>query len=124
MPLPRVIFVVDDEPILGRTVVRILRDPAYAMHVFDDPLVALASIDESRPDLVISDHEMPQMTGLDLLRKIRARRPEVRTVMLSGGPLGDQVRAAVARGEIDRLVQKPCLNETLRAVVRELLGSS
>ena len=64
------------------------------------------------------------MTGLDLLRKIRARRPEVRTVMLSGGPLGDQVRAAVARGEIDRLVQKPCLNETLRAVVRELLGSS
>lgn len=119
----RVIFVVDDEPVLLRLLVRVLRNPFYEVHVFENPLEALAKIDELHPELVISDNEMPKMKGFDFLRKVRAERPGIRTLMLTGGYIGDHIRTAVADGEIDYLLGKPWLDDQLRNTVRELLVS-
>lgn len=119
----RVIFVVDDEPMLRRTLVRVLRNRSDEVHVFENPLEALAKMDELRPELVISDNEMPKMKGFDFLRKVRAERPGIRTLMLTGGYIGDHIRAAVSGGEIDRLLEKPWQDDQLRDTVRELLES-
>jgi len=110
---PVILTVDDDVPVL-RAVERDLR----ARYGADYRIVAASSGGEAveavrqltlrgaTVALFIVDQRMPQMTGLDLLRKIRARRPEVRTVMLSGGPLGDQVHSGagewLARGRRQR----------------------
>jgi DNA-binding NtrC family response regulator len=117
----RIIFVVDDEAMLCRALVRVLRNPLYELHVFENPIEALAKMDELRPELVVSDNEMPKMKGFDFLRKLRAERPGVRTLMLTGGHIGEQFRAAVAGGEIDHLLEKPWLDDQLRNSVHELL---
>ena len=120
---PRVIFVVDDEEMLRRVLVRVLDDPCYVVHVFENPRAALARIDELGPELIISDNEMPKMKGFDFLRRVRAERPGIRTLLLTGGYLGDHVHAAVAGGEIDHLLEKPWLDAELRGTVRMLLES-
>jgi len=119
----RVIFVVDDEAMLRRALVRVLRNPSYVVHVFENPVEALAKIDELHPDLVISDNEMPKMKGFDFLRKVRVERPGIGALMLTGGYIGGHIRTAVAGREIDRLLEKPWLDDQLRNTVRELLES-
>ncbi len=117
-----VIFVVDDDVEVRRALVRLLRDSDYVLHVFPNPVEALERIDELAPDLIISDNEMPKMTGLEFLKKVRGERPEIRTLMLTSGRSGELIHEARAAGDIDKLVQKPWHSEPLRAAVRELLG--
>jgi CheY-like chemotaxis protein len=118
-----VIFVVDDEELLRRAIARVLRNPSYVVYFFENPVEALARIDELRPVLIISDNMMPKMTGFDFLRRVRAERPATRTLMLTGGYIADEVRASVATGEIGRLIVKPWMDDVLGATVRELLES-
>jgi CheY-like chemotaxis protein len=125
----RVIFIVDDEELVRRSVQRTLHlfvrraGLSIDIHQFENPLDALAQIDKLRPDVIISDNSMPKMTGFDFLREVRSKWPSVRTMMLSGGIAGKDIRAAAAAGQIDKLLQKPWDNEELCTVVRDLLGS-
>jgi two-component system C4-dicarboxylate transport response regulator DctD len=122
MKQPKVIFVVDDEAMLRRALARVLGHADYQVHYFENPVEALGRIDELRPALIISDNMMPKMTGFDFLRKIRAERPEIRTLMLTGGCLGDEIRASVAAGEIDCLLEKPWVDDTLIETAQQLLA--
>ncbi len=116
----KVIFVVDDEAMLLRALARVLRDPDYHIFYFESPVEALTRIDELKPVLIVSDNSMPGMTGFDFLRKVRADRPTIRTLMLTGGYIGAEIRASVAAGEIDRLIEKPWDGDLLRKTLREL----
>jgi CheY-like chemotaxis protein len=118
-----VIFVVDDDLEVRRALVRLLRDSDYVLHVFQNPVDALERIDELAPDLIISDNEMPKMTGLEFLKKVRGERPAIRTLMLTSGRSGGPIHDARAAGQIDKLIQKPWHSEPLRAAVRELLST-
>jgi CheY-like chemotaxis protein len=118
-----VIFVVDDEPFLRRAMGRVLCSTSYVVHYFANPIEALARIEELCPALIISDNAMPKMTGFDFLRKVRAERAAVLTLMLTGGCIGDEIRASVRAGEIDALLEKPWVDAVLRATVRGLLES-
>jgi len=124
----RVIFVVDDEVMVRRSLHRALRHVLNGhgvdIHLFEHPLDALAKIKELSPDLIISDNSMPKMTGFDFLRKVRVRWPSIRTLMLTGGCIGYEIRDSVATGEIDILLEKPWLNEELCKNVREILGAN
>ncbi|MBI4703923.1 MAG: response regulator [Deltaproteobacteria bacterium] len=116
-----VVFVVDDEALVRRALLRALRDGARELHGFEHPVAALAEIDRLRPELVVSDNQMPHVSGVDFLRHLRAARPEIRTLMVTGGEIGGDIRAAVAAGAIDRLLAKPWREAELRAAVCELL---
>lgn len=122
MRRPLVIFVVDDEAMLRRAVGRLLRDPDYQVYYFENPVEALGQIDSLAPALIISDNMMPKMTGFDFLRKVRTERPTIRTLMLTGGYIGEEIRAAVATNEVDCLLEKPWVDATLCETVRALLA--
>jgi DNA-binding response OmpR family regulator len=74
-------------------------------------------------DVVVLDKEIPDLNGLDLLRELRARLPDVRLVFLTafGGSL--VARAARKRGA-DRYLDKPVRLDDLVATVRAVLGAS
>jgi CheY-like chemotaxis protein len=58
---------VDDEPALCRVFRLILRRTGATVHAFTNPVEALAFIEQTAVDVIISDYRMPEMTGLELL---------------------------------------------------------
>ena len=70
------ILVVDDSRVMRTIVNRTLRQAGFEAHPVseaEDGLVALAAIEADPPGLVLSDWNMPEMTGIELLRELRSR---------------------------------------------------
>jgi CheY-like chemotaxis protein len=82
---PYVLFV-DDDPTIATIFTRLFqrRVPAILLIVFNSATEALALLNQHKADLVITDHTMPDMTGLAFVRKLRACGAALPIVMLSG----------------------------------------
>ena len=79
----RIVFV-DDEPDLCAAAADWLDASGFDIATFTDPAVALGSIEIANCDCVVSDMRMPGISGLELLRNIRGRDPELPVVLLTG----------------------------------------
>ena len=72
---------------------------------------------ECRPDLVISDHLMPEIEGAEFLREVAERCPASYRVMLSGGvSVGDMI-GKIGSGIIQMFVAKPWREQTMRRML-------
>lgn len=118
-----VLFIIDDEPQVLRALQRIFEQEGYRVYVFENALDAWKAIARKRPDLVISDNYMPKIEGPAFLREIRKTRPGVRTVLLTGGFINEEIKSAVATREIDAIIQKPWDLSELIAQIRELVAT-
>lgn len=78
-------FIEDDEDQL-QIVPRVLGRLGYAVHSFRQAKDALQAMDEKgmRPDLVLTDYDMPGMNGLELARVLKTRYPDLPLIMFSG----------------------------------------
>jgi CheY-like chemotaxis protein len=79
------ILVVDDEPSIRETARVILEGEGYEVLTAADGLEGLHSLGKSLPDLIISDLNMPRMTGFEFLAVVRLRFPHIATIAMSGG---------------------------------------
>lgn len=100
---PYVLYVEDDRIniVLMEEVFR--RLPGWRLDCAEDGAQALSLLAEGKPDLVLIDMNLPDMTGLDLLQKLRseASTAELRCVALSADDLQEQVEAALQAGFSD-----------------------
>src|ERR1700712_3348706 len=78
------IFVVDDEKMIAETLALILRKSGYSARFFLNPLEALQLSLSEPPDLLISDVQMPQLSGIDLAIRIREQCPMCKILLFSG----------------------------------------
>jgi CheY-like chemotaxis protein len=78
------ILVVDDEPSIRILVSAILQQSGYSVEVAEDGFIALRKMQESMPDLVITDMRMPNMNGFELLSVLRTRFPGLPAIAISG----------------------------------------
>ena len=78
------ILVVDDDLLLRTFMKTALTTDGYHCTCAEDGLAALEHLKNDSFDMVISDIEMPQLNGLELLAKIRAKYPDIRTLLISG----------------------------------------
>jgi len=78
------ILVVDDEPSIRETAEQILQSAGYEVHTAVDGVDGLRALGHSLPDLIISDLNMPRMSGLEFLAVIRERFPHIATIAMSG----------------------------------------
>ncbi|OGR10722.1 MAG: hypothetical protein A2341_28495 [Deltaproteobacteria bacterium RIFOXYB12_FULL_58_9] len=115
-----VIFVIDDEPDTLALWVRILRD-TYEVVAFEDPNVALAAAVSATPALVITDHRMPNLTGVQFVRKLEEAAVECPTIMVTAFP--ELVEVVEAREKIFNVVPKPAKPEDLLAWARIAITS-
>lgn len=92
-PRPRVL-VVDDSPIVRELMVELLTAANLEVCTASDGQAALEVLDRRKLDLVLSDVEMPNMDGFELLRRVRKRDPELPIVMVTTrGSAADRERA-------------------------------
>ena len=84
--MKKLVYIVDDEPSVMRAVVLLLRsmDAGWEVRGFTSPLAALAAVKSEAPDLVLSDHRMPEMMGSELLEEVRAAAPKAVRIIVSG----------------------------------------
>jgi len=78
----RRILIADDEPYIVDLVVALLEDEGFAVDSAYDGEEAWQKAFRHRPDLVITDISMPRLSGLDLLRRLRAERGLSRTPVI------------------------------------------
>ena len=71
------IVLIDDEPITLKRLRRILEKEGYRIATFSSPQRALKHLEQATCDLVVSDIQMPGMSGMDLMIKIRSRLPQI-----------------------------------------------
>jgi two-component system cell cycle sensor histidine kinase/response regulator CckA len=114
------ILVVEDEEIVRQLVRKILQRLGYNVIVVGTPQQALDIPDAERLDLLISDVVLPHMSGRAVADQLRARRPGLRVLFMSG--YTDD--AIVHRGVLDPdtpFIQKPFTPEALAHRVRQVL---
>ena len=103
----RTIIVVDDEEQILRALKRSLTREGYKVVPFLRPADALGALKELKPDIVLSDHLMPEMTGLEFLKTVRNRAPDTCRIMLTGHAEMQTAIDAINLGEIYRFLLKP-----------------
>lgn len=112
----RRILVVDDEAQITRVLRTSLSSQGYDIRVANDGVTALEIMKDWRPDLVITDLSMPNMDGLELCRRLRARSDVPIVVLSVRGEEKTKVQALDAGA--DDYVTKPFGIEELLARVR------
>ena len=121
-PKPKVLFVDDEESILKAFKLNLGRK--YSVFIAESGSEGLRIIEEDGPfEVIVSDFSMPGMNGADFLEKVREQNKEVVTILLTGQANFDDLCDVVRRGEIFRLLGKPCspeaLDENLQQALRQ-----
>jgi DNA-binding NtrC family response regulator len=119
--LPLVVCVDDDAEVLA-VVVRCVKLEPVTVRSTQDPHQALAWVASEDVAVLISDYEMPEMTGAELLEAARRVRPQAVRVLVTGRKTLDTAIDGINRGEVYRYVSKPFEPDQVRAVVRDALA--
>lgn len=120
-----VILVVDDEPINIQVLRNVLIPQGYTVHVAENGGAALDAVDKHAPDLIILDVMMPDMSGLDVARRLRQRhdRLSLPIVMVTARSRTRDVIAGLEAGANDYVV-KPFIKDELLARISTLLEAA
>ncbi|HZC89846.1 MAG TPA: response regulator transcription factor [Mycobacterium sp.] len=114
------VLVVDDEPVLAEMVSMALRYEGWNIATAGDGAAALESARSQRPDVVVLDVMLPDMSGLDVLRKLREENPQLPVLLLTAkDAVEDRIAGLTAGG--DDYVTKPFSLEEVVLRLRALL---
>ncbi len=117
------IFVVDDNALLVEYAGAVLKGEGYEVQPFTDPKAALKAMQEAdpKPVALVTDYEMGEMNGLELIVSSHKILPLLKTVLLSGTIDGAFIAGSPAK--VHRFLGKPYLPAQLKNMVGELLQS-
>jgi two-component system, OmpR family, response regulator len=114
------VLVVDDEAVLAEMVSMALRYEGWNIATAGDGSSAVASARSHRPDVVVLDVMLPDMSGLDVLRKLREQNPQLPVLLLTAkDAVEDRIAGLTAGG--DDYVTKPFSLEEVVLRLRALL---
>lgn len=119
-----VILVVDDEDILRKNIARYLKGLGHEVTTASNGRDALAMVDATTVDLLITDINMPEMDGMEVLAALRARGSRFPVIAMSGGGLFAKellLGSADALGAAETL-DKPFELQALKLAIERLLG--
>ncbi len=115
------ILVVDDERPLTALLCRILTQAGYQVKPADSGIKALGIIGDFSPNLVITDLKMPDISGLDLLKKVRSERPEIDFIILTAYATVENAVEAMKQGALDYLIKPLKDPDELRMAVARVV---
>lgn len=115
------IYVVDDESMIGEVVEVILKLKGFQPKFFTDPELALQTLisEERKPELLLTDFLMSPINGMELIERCKRVQPNLKTILYSGN-VGEEITQYYSV-KPDGFVSKPFLPKTLVATVRAVL---
>jgi two-component system, NtrC family, response regulator PilR len=114
------LLVVDDEPSMREFLDIMLSQDGYEVRIAASGEEAFGMYQKEEPDLVLTDVKMPGMSGLDLIREIRALDPAAPIIAITAYASAADAIRAVREGAYD-YVSKPFQIEDLRIIIRNAL---
>jgi two-component system response regulator HupR/HoxA len=114
------IMIVDDEPANLRTLVRLFRQD-YEVVTAESGPEALTLLEQHNVALLISDQRMPDMTGIELMKKTVDLRPQMVKILLTGYTDVEALIESINSGLVYRYITKPWHNDDLRLTVARAL---
>ena len=116
------LMVVDNEPCIRESLATLLSSGGYGVVTAENGFDALLQLRRLLPDVIISDLNMPQMSGFEFLSVVRRRFPEVSVIAMSGAYMTGAVPSGVIA---DAFYPKgECHPERLLSAVAELIRTS
>jgi DNA-binding response OmpR family regulator len=120
---PQRILVVEDDVVTLRINIKVLTKSGYEVDGAEDGAVAWDALQLNGYDLLVTDNDMPNVSGVDLLKKLYAARMALPVIMLSGTmPTAELERQPWL--QIKAALPKPCIVSELLATVRNVLLAS
>ena len=111
------LLVVDDEESVALTVSEVLRHEGYEVETASSGNEAIALLERTEYDLVLTDLHMEGGDGLSVLTEVRRRAPLTISIVLTGFASVESAIAALRQGAYDYLI-KPCIIDDLKMTVR------
>ena len=121
-PSDRILFV-DDCSDIREAVPKVLVDSGYRVDVAEDGEAGWEALHATRYDLLITDHKMPKLTGIELVRKLRFARIEL-PVILASAALPAEAMGRNPLLQIAAVLLKPFTVEELLEMVKAVLGET
>lgn len=120
-PIKARVLIVDDEPDVREQFKLYLESREYAADVAGNCLEALRRLKAGKYDLVLTDYNMPEMNGMDLLREIKQHNRDLPVVMMSG-KAGMRVAVEALKEDAFDFLEKPVKSQTLIETIEKALN--
>jgi CheY-like chemotaxis protein len=119
----KVVFAVDDEPMLLELIGLVLEPLGYRVRSFRDPSAAVRAFTQANPPpaLVITDYAMHSMNGMELIRECRLANPRQKILLVSGTVDENIYRDSEVKPDL--FLAKPYQARELAQTVRTMIGS-
>lgn len=115
------VLLIDDEPNVLSALKRALRKEEFDLVTANSGEEALEKLKSEEIDVVVSDQDMPGMTGTRLLARVKEEHPDTVRFMLTGKATLEVAVDAINEGAISRFFMKPCNIADLAASIRQAL---
>jgi DNA-binding NtrC family response regulator len=112
---PRLLFVDDEQRVLNS--MRIMFRRQFDLFLASHGAEALDIVRDKDIDVIVADHRMPKMTGVEVLSKVRALSPRTVRILLTGYADLDAVEGSINDSEVFRFLTKPCAPQQLRETI-------
>lgn len=122
-PTANKVLVVDDEPIVVNSIRKILSRKGFSVQEAFTCKDALAAVFANDYDLVLLDMRLTDGNGIDVLQKIKARKPQLRVVIVTGYASTDTAVEAIQKGASDYM-PKPFTPDELYNMTSRVLGTA
>ncbi len=110
------ILVADDEAGLRSLLTKMLKKAGYEVTAVENGMEAHLQIEKQSFDLVLTDYAMPNIDGLELLRRIKAKHPSLPVIVISGrGPVDEILRSGALT-----FIEKPFNMKDILTVVQSV----
>jgi len=118
------ILIVEDNADAREMLALFLRDKGYALACAEDGKQALDMIQSSKPDLIITDIRMPNLDGIELIKRLRdqSEMKSIPVIVMSSMPSG-RIQDAMNAGA-DGSMMKPVQMDALLKLIKGFLGAS
>jgi len=114
------ILIADDEPLIRKSLYEILRADGYCASMACDGEEALDKIEEKGFDIVITDMKMPKLGGMELLKKIKSKKPNIEVILITGYGNIENAVEAMKVGAFD-YVTKPIVDSEIKIIIKKII---
>jgi two-component system OmpR family response regulator len=121
--MSKLILHLDDEPAIRDLIAAHLTRQGYRVVSVGSPAEALNAATTERPDLVISDLQLDEGDGLELIAQLRAQYPGIPVIMLTGVLIDPRIAKQSIASGVDIYIQKTAPLSKILEEVRRLVGA-